>query len=568
MNRKTLENTATLFLYATIIMLLCMEFILNLTPPISRDALIHHLAVPKLWLEYGGFYEIPWADYAYYPMNINLLYTLCLYFKNDIAPKFIHLGFGLATGWLIYLYLNQKFGRNLGLLGMVIFITTPIVIWLSTSAYIDLGMTFFTTGSILAFIKWRDSEYSQFKWFLISSFCMGMAIGSKYNALIAWFIVNLMLMFSYVRDTNRQTGVLQYGILFFVITVLVASPWYLKNYLQTGNPFYPLFDNFIKSLHHQPVQEALQRQAIEKTGQISFFKMREVMYGESIWETLLIPIRMFFQGKDNSYQYFQGSLNPILIVFSPFVLFNKRYGKDKFLFVFFTGIFIIMAYFLTAKQVRYILPVLPFLAILAVMGIKGLLDKLGDGTLHSSLQSRKIIRSIAKFIVFSTITILLILNLLYLKGRMSIIKPFPYISGRETRETFLKRHLLHYDAVEYINSKLSIDAKFFTMFLGRRGYYLDRDYKNESSFGMSTIRNMVNCSADEEKFIKYIRSMNVTHILMRTDLVDKYLQDNFSRKEVKRILKLVSKYWIKVYENKGYAVWDILSYVNRSNIVK
>ena len=151
----------------------------------------------------------------------------------------------------------------------------------------------------------------------------------------------------------------------------------------------------------------------------------------------------------------------------------------------------------------------------------------------------------------------LILNLLYLKGRMSIIKPFPYISGRETRETFLKRHLLHYDAVEYINDNLPSDAKIFTMFLGRRGYYLDRAYTNDSSFGMSTIRHMVNSSIDEEKFVEYIRSMNVTHILMRTDLVDNYLQNNFSKKEVKRILLLVSKYWKKVYENNGYAVWDI-----------
>ena len=116
--------------------------------------------------------------------------------------------------------------------------------------------------------------------------------------------------------------------LFFVITALVASPWYLKNYFQTGNPFYPLFEGFFNSLNHHSVQEVVHGQTIEKTGQISFFKMREIMYGESFWETLLIPIRMFFQGKDNSYQYFQGSLNPILILFTPFVLFNKRYSKD------------------------------------------------------------------------------------------------------------------------------------------------------------------------------------------------------------------------------------------------
>jgi hypothetical protein len=557
MNRNTLENTATLFLYATIIMLLCVEFILNVTPPISRDALIHHLAVPKLWLNHGGFYEIPWAEYSYYPMYINLLYVVCLYFKNDIAPKFIHLGFGLGTGWLIYLYLKKKFSRNWGLLGIVIFITTPIVVWLCTSAYIDLGMTFFTTASVMAFIKWRDSEYTQFKWFLISSFCMGIAIGSKYNGLIAWFIVNLMVMFSYVRDTNRQIGALQYGILFFVITALVASPWYLKNYIQTGNPFYPLFNSIFQSLQHRPFQEVVNSQLVEKTGRVGFFKMREIMYGEGFLETLLIPIRMFFQGKDNSYQYFQGYLNPILIIFAPFIMLNRRYVKDKFIFVFFTGFFIFMAYFLTAKQVRYILPVLPFLAIIAVMGIKDLLDKLEERTLYSSLWFGKHVKSIAKIFITTGVAILLIFNLTYFKKRIEIINPIPYVLGKETREAFLKRHLLHYDAVEYINHNLPDDARIFTMFLGRRGYYLDRTYKNEPSFGMNTISHMVTISAKEEKFKEYIQSMDVTHILMRTDLVDRYLQDNYSKEEIIRFSNLASKYWEKIYENSRYVVWNV-----------
>jgi Dolichyl-phosphate-mannose-protein mannosyltransferase len=557
MNPKTTENIATFLLGSIIIVFFSSEIILNLTPPISRDALIHHLVIPKLWLKHGNFYEMPWAEYSYYPMFINLFYLVCLYFKNDIAPKFIHFGFGVATGWLIYFYLKEKFDRNWGLLGMVFFLTTPIVVWLSTTAYIDLGMTFFTTASVLALVKWRDSEYSQFKWFLISSFCMGIAIGSKYNALIAWFIVNMFLVLSFARDTRRQIKALLYGMLFFILTAFVASPWYLKNYFQIGNPFYPLFDSFFKSLNHHPVQDAVYRQAVEKTGQVSFFKMREIMYGESFWETLLIPIRMFFQGKDNSYQYFQGSLNPILVLFSPFVLLNKRYGKDKFLFAFFSVIFIIMAFFFTAKQVRYILPVLPFLAIIAVMGIKEVIDKLKEETFLSSLKLGKNPKSIARILLFAVVAILLILNLVYLKSRINVIKPFPYVMGKETREVYLKRHLLHYDAFEYINNNLPSDAKIFTMFLGRRGYYLDRAYENEPSFGMSTIRHMVNSSIDEEKFVEYIRSMNFSHILMRTELVDNYLQDNFSKKEVNRILQLVSKYWKKVYENNGYAVWDI-----------
>jgi len=90
------------------------ELFLNLTPPVSRDALIHHLAIPKLWLTHGGYYEMPWANFSYYPMNIDLLYLIPLYFKNDIAPKFIHFAFGFGTGLLVYQYLKNRVGRNWG----------------------------------------------------------------------------------------------------------------------------------------------------------------------------------------------------------------------------------------------------------------------------------------------------------------------------------------------------------------------------------------------------------------------------------------------------------------------
>jgi hypothetical protein len=557
MRRKLTDNTTASFLFAILLAFFCMEVVLNLIPPISRDALIHHLAVPKLWLKHGGIYEIPWANYAYYPMNIDLLYVLCLYFKNDIAPKFIHLAFGLGTGLIIYLYLKPKYSRNWGLLGAVIFITTPIVVWLSTTAYVDLGMTFFITASVMSFIRWRDDDYKNIKWLLLSGLAMGIAVGSKYNALIAAFILNMILMLSVVWDKHKQTAALWYGILFFVITAFTASPWYLKNYLQTGNPFYPLFGGFFKSLHYHPIVEATSRQTIEKSQQISFFKMREVMYGESFWETLLIPIRMFFQGKDNSYQYFQGALNPVLIIFSPFIFLNKRYGKDKFCFLIFTVFFIAMAFFLTAKQVRYILPVLPFLAVLAVMEIKNILDYLGEKPRLSSLRLGAQIKSMARIFVLASVAVLLIFNFIYLKNRIETINPFPYVLGKETREDFLKHHLLHYDAVEYINRFLPDDAVVFTMFLGRRGYYLNRNYKNEPSFGMNTLRQMVNNSDNENRFKKYVRSMGVTHILMRVDLVNNFLKDNFSRDNIKRFLRLEKKYWKKVYEKNGYAVWDI-----------
>ena len=537
-------------LYSVIFLVLCCLYLLNLTPPITRDALIHHLAVPKLWIRHGGYYETPWADFSYYPMYINLLYVIPLSFKNNILPKMIHMLFGLGSGLLVYQYLRNRYDRQLAWLGFFIFISTPIVIWLSTSAYIDLGMTFFSTASVFALVKWRDKSYRDSKWLYLSACCMGLAVGSKYNALIAWFITDLLLILVYVRDTKRQLSALKYAALFFFITLIVASPWFIKNYILTDNPFYPLFNTFFKAIH-APSQapEILGKQMANNSGEFGFFRFRGYLYGESFWETLLIPIRMFFQGDDLSYKYFQGRLNPILIVFLPFIFLNRKFGKDKFIFLAFSVFFIFMAYFTTAKQVRYIVPVLPFMTILAVMGIKNLSDKFKE---KASFPFKTLNVS-----VFIIVALLLIPNIFYLKDHFNKIDPIPYVLGKETKDDFLKRHLLHYEAVQSINANLPNDAVIYTMYLGRRGYYLEREYKNDTSFGVNVIRKLVAGSGSENEFLEAMKPLGATHIFMRTDLVDRFMQVNYTKEEIVQFMNMVRRHWKLLYNKDSYAVWGI-----------
>ena len=77
-------------------------------PPVDRDALTHHLYIPKLYIEHGGMFEIPHVNFSYYPMNLDLLYLIPLYFNNDIIPKYIHFAFALLTAGLIFHYLSRR----------------------------------------------------------------------------------------------------------------------------------------------------------------------------------------------------------------------------------------------------------------------------------------------------------------------------------------------------------------------------------------------------------------------------------------------------------------------------
>jgi len=103
-------------------------------------------------------------------------------------------------------------------------------------------MVFFATASVLAFVRWRDDDYIGAKWLILSAVCMGLAAGSKYNDLIAWLFLNLMIVFYYSRDTKKKLPALRYGVVFFAIALLVVSPWFIKNYIQTGNPIYDSVD--------------------------------------------------------------------------------------------------------------------------------------------------------------------------------------------------------------------------------------------------------------------------------------------------------------------------------------
>ena len=65
--------------------------------------------------------------------------------------------------------------------------------------------------------------------------------------------------------------------------------------------------------------------------------------------------RFFFQGQDSSDRYFDGVLNPILIILSPFALMNKSDYRDKLCFMSFAVFFIFIAFFLgEIKDTLYI----------------------------------------------------------------------------------------------------------------------------------------------------------------------------------------------------------------------
>ena len=207
---------------------------LALVPPVSKDALVHHLAVPRLYLEEGRIFEIPSMPYSYYPMNLELLYLASLYLGSDIAPKLIHFLFALMTGLVIYLYLVSRRGRSVGMLGAVLFLSLPVVVKLSISAYVDLGLAFFTTASLVMIFEWIRRGFET-KFLILAALLCGLGMGTKYNGIIAALLLSLFVPFLYSRNAGAGEGSFRRafacGLLFVFVSGLVFMPWMVRNHV-------------------------------------------------------------------------------------------------------------------------------------------------------------------------------------------------------------------------------------------------------------------------------------------------------------------------------------------------
>src|SRR5512139_1291296 len=132
---KGVRTVSVILLCLAGMLILCVV-VLSWVPPVGKDELVHHLAVPKLYLKHGEMMEIPFMPFSYYPMNLDLLYLIPLYFGNDIIPKFIHFSFALLTAGLVFGFLKRRTSAGYAWFGAVFFLSIPIIVKLSISAYV------------------------------------------------------------------------------------------------------------------------------------------------------------------------------------------------------------------------------------------------------------------------------------------------------------------------------------------------------------------------------------------------------------------------------------------------
>jgi len=207
---KLKNKLSKLFLFLITIQAL-VNLIGALGPELGFDALWYHLTEAKLFLQNKSIAPIP-GNLLYWsglPRLAETFYTLALAAWDERLAKIIHWSFGVLSAYLIYQIARKKNTHLASLASALLFYSTLLVGWLSTSSYIDLIMT----GFLLLALNCRK-----------------------------WWSRGLSLILA----GSVKLHAIAYGlaITFIPWAILGTLPFWLINYFSTGNFFYPFLENF------------------------------------------------------------------------------------------------------------------------------------------------------------------------------------------------------------------------------------------------------------------------------------------------------------------------------------
>lgn len=249
----TFEKTICSLLGTGIIFCLILALIGCFLPPSSHawDALAYHLADPKIFLQTHRITSLPAEHHSNFPFTLEMLYAAGLLYEGVSLANLFHFLTLVLTVLGIIGFVRRSFGVKAAYISAFLYVSTPIVLWEASVAYIDVGLALYVSLAFWAALSMLDkgdggrvknTAMSGWQWALLAGISMGFALGIKYLALLPLFIIGLQML---ITGVNRRNIAIYFGIAF-----LIGSPWYIKNTILTHNPVYPfLYKYFPGSLY-------------------------------------------------------------------------------------------------------------------------------------------------------------------------------------------------------------------------------------------------------------------------------------------------------------------------------
>ncbi len=217
-------------------------------PPTEYDAKGYHLLGPKEFYSAGRIGFLPHNVYTSFPFLTEMLTLSGMVVRGDwyrgaLVGKVVLSAFGPLTAAAVFATARSRFGSRAGWLAALISLTTPWTYVLSTTAFVEGALTFYTVLALLGVLRTVDAareDRPALREALLAGLVAGSAFACKYPGLLTVVLPAGLAVAAVVASKRPRTDALRHLAAFAVGVALTAGPWLLKNVVETGNPVYPL----------------------------------------------------------------------------------------------------------------------------------------------------------------------------------------------------------------------------------------------------------------------------------------------------------------------------------------
>ncbi|HYE74987.1 MAG TPA: phospholipid carrier-dependent glycosyltransferase, partial [Blastocatellia bacterium] len=252
------ESKRKIFNYAAWALIgipLVCAFVAALAPATGKDALVYRLVLPQSYVAAGSFVDTPRNVYSFLALGAEMNGVWAMLIGKVINAHVAEVAFCvLAFAYfpllvmLVYGWAREsKLSHASALAAAAMVAGIPTIYQVAASGYADHVLAIYLALGIRAASRWWSTL--NHRWLVTIALALGFALTIK---LIAIFICLPLLLMFLLKARNAQqqcseksNAILLNGMLALVCAGMLASPWYIRTWMKTGNPVYPFYVNVL-----------------------------------------------------------------------------------------------------------------------------------------------------------------------------------------------------------------------------------------------------------------------------------------------------------------------------------
>ena len=455
--------------------------ILSFYPPTSFDATAYHLPYARAFAQTHRIVSLPARRFPVFPQLTETIFAATLFAGDDTDAQrveFLALLAGLAVLAAWGRRSSESSEGSADPLAASAWIGCPAVALLAASAYVDIGFSMFGVLAYFSWERWRDSGARG--WIVLSAVFAGFSAGVKYHGLAIMLLLGCMTLASSLFRKKSLGSV----VAFALISAAVACPWYIRNFLTTGNPVFPFLPRiFGKSPY------ALSIDAVTSGGTAA--SDSAMTFGRAAGEWLGAPGRVAHSLSGIPDSSGQTPLSPLLAILALLALFAAfRSARLRRVILFAAAYAVICG----GAEVRFLLPAA---ALVCCAGSAAL-----------AVAGKRITP-----ILRATIAAALVLpGAAWATHRLSKLGAVPI--DRSERDAFLRRELPAYSAIEDLNRSSGADYTVYAVAAENLAYFAKGNFLGDWFGPLAYSKVYGDPARDPDALDRNLRSIRARYLLI------------------------------------------------------